>query len=123
MKLEYGKSKRAAICKAYDPRPLQLRQTSDSEVVAFVAQLKSHAATPAFLHVIPDPVISSLSQSTAAPVPLPPISRSSIAKVQHLLKVGDQPPSIENIKMHCSDLVKRLAPTQEDAALIEKATV
>ena len=78
-----------------------------------MAQLKSHA-TPALLHVIPDPAITSLQSSAVSLLPLPSTPRSL-----YTLKMGENPPSLD--KMLCIDLVKRL--TKGDAALIEKATV
>ena len=104
VKMEYGKNKRSLKVTPYDPRPAQLRKTSDEEIQSLRRSLEIKGNV-ALLHVLP----TTGAVTSSAHVPrLPPIPRSSIERIQYQVKKSTQLLSLGDIFSFSKQLVDRL---------------
>ena len=98
--------------KAYDPRPLTIRNTSQAELDEFRDELKQLPNGTGFTHLLHKPYNTSPSETTS---PLPLIPRSVQCRMKAKLSSMPLPPSLHALQ-------DGITPNDQQRSDIEKAT-
>ena len=106
--------------KAYDPRPLSMRNTSLNDVDEFKKQLQDLPTKCAFLHLLckPDSTIAAVTPSESLPL----VPRSVQCRVRDKLFKMPLPPTYEVLQELGKEFIDAITPNSEQRTNIEKKT-
>ena len=118
VKHEHGKVKREIKCHTYDPRPIDLQQTTAEEVSQFKSMLCELKRSCSFLHIL-----HASSQSTDLPSQLlPPIPRSLREKALVSMRGMEHPLCLKQIATLGQVYLDKLTHDQNNRRALEVAT-
>jgi len=105
--------------KAYDPRPLTMRNTSQAELEEFRNRLKELPNKTGFSHLLYKPCVTNPTETIS---PLPLIPRSVQCRVKVKLHSMPLPPSLQVLQELGQEFIDAITPDSLQRSEIEKAT-
>ena len=113
------KEKKRSERKAYDPRPLIMRNTSQTKLEEFTDELKELPNGTGFSHLLHEPCDTSPTKTTS---PLPLIPRSVQCRMKLKLYSMPLPPSLQVLQEVGQEFIDTITPNSQQRSEIEKAT-